>query len=294
MRKYFKHKINNLLVINGISTVHYFEFDKNFDGGIESHDFWEIVYVYSGSVTCKADGKEILLNQGEMLFHKPNEKHGLIASGQIKPTVYVITFDCRSSAMRFFENYKITLDSASLKYLLAIMEEAKKSFNIPFSDPLTKKMEILGDAVLGGVQMIKCYLEIMLVNIMRKGQSESQDRAFLSERELGDKLIEEVITYLTDNVCLNVKVDDVCKKISYSKSYVFKKFKQTTGKTLMEYYVDLKVSKAKELLRKGEMSIKQISIILGFDTPNYFSKTFKKKTGLTPLEYRKEKTKKGF
>ena len=50
----------------------------------------------------------------------------------------------------------------------------------------------------------------------------------------------------------------------------------------------------KELIRKSELSVKEISIILGFDTPNYFSKTFKKKTGLTPLEYRKEKTKKGF
>ena len=288
MRKYFKHKINNLLVINSIATVHYFEFDKNFNGGIESHDFWEIVYVYKGSVICNANGKEVVLKQGEMLFHKPNEKHGLIASENIKPIVYIITFDCRSHAMRFFENYKMTLDNDSLKYVLLIMEEAKKSFNIPFSDPLTKKMEILDNAMLGGVQMIKCYLEIMLMEIMRKANQKDDDKAFLSERELGDKLVEDVVSYLSENLYSQVKIDDICKKISYSKAYIFKKFKQTTGKTLIEYHTDLKISKAKQLIRKKELSIKEISINLGFDTPNYFSKTFKKKTGLTPLEYRKK------
>ena len=288
MKKYFKHKINNLLVINSIVTVHYFEFDKRFKSEIESHDFWEIVYAHKGDIVCTADGKEVSLNQGEMLFHKPNESHGLRANGIVEPTVFIISFDCRSLAMRFFENFKITLDSQSLKYVYAVMEEAKRSFDIPFSDPLTKKMEILDNAVLGGVQMIKCYLEIMLVGIMRRlNQTSSQERAFLSENELSDKLVEDVLSFLNENVYSTVTIEDICKKISYSKAYIFKKFKQVTGKTLIDYFTNLKISKAKELIKEKRLSIKEISLKLGFDTPNYFSKTFKKKTGFTPLEFRK-------
>ena len=55
----------------------------------------------------------------------------------------------------------------------------------------------------------------------------------------------------------------------------------------MEYYSDLKISTAKKLLRENELSIKEISEKLCFDTPNYFSKTFKKIVGLTPSEYKK-------
>ena len=52
MKKYFKHKINNLLVINGIITVHYFEFSKDFKHEGESHDFWEIVYADKEDIIC--------------------------------------------------------------------------------------------------------------------------------------------------------------------------------------------------------------------------------------------------
>jgi two-component system response regulator YesN len=55
----------------------------------------------------------------------------------------------------------------------------------------------------------------------------------------------------------------------------------------MEYYLELKIKTAKKLLKENELSIKEISEKLAFDTPNYFSKTFKKIVGFTPTEYRK-------
>jgi YesN/AraC family two-component response regulator len=55
----------------------------------------------------------------------------------------------------------------------------------------------------------------------------------------------------------------------------------------MEYYAELKNKTAKKLLRENELSIKEISEKLCFDTPNYFSKTFKKLNGLTPTQYKK-------
>ena len=56
---------------------------------------------------------------------------------------------------------------------------------------------------------------------------------------------------------------------------------------MMQYFIRLKIEKAKKLLRENEISVTQISETLAFDTPNYFSKTFKKITGYTPLQYKK-------
>lgn len=288
MKKYFKHKINNLLVINGIVTVHYFKFDKNFKAKGETHDFWEIVYAHKEDIYCTAGDKEIHLKQGEMLFHKPYEYHYLRANGDTSPTIFIVCFTCRSLAMRFFENRKISLDTLSQKYMYAIIDEAKKSFNIPFSDPTTRKMEILPQPILGGVQLIKNYLEIMLIDLMRRiNETESENNIFLSESEIGGKLVEGILSIINQSVYERLSVDKICSQISYSKAYIFKKFKQATGKTIIEHITDLKINEAKKFLRDTDLSVKEISEKLAFDTSNYFSKTFKKKTGLTPLEYKK-------
>jgi two-component system response regulator YesN len=63
-----------------------------------------------------------------------------------------------------------------------------------------------------------------------------------------------------------------------------------TGKTIMGYYTELKINQAKQLLRENELSVREISEKLAFSTPDYFTKTFKRVTGLTPLAYKKRST----
>jgi quercetin dioxygenase-like cupin family protein len=85
MKKYFYHKIENLLLVNKIVTLHRFSFDKDFCSVGESHNFWEIVFAERESLVCMADGREIILEEGEVLFHKPNEHHVLKANGKKNP-----------------------------------------------------------------------------------------------------------------------------------------------------------------------------------------------------------------
>ena len=63
-------------------------------------------------------------------------------------------------------------------------------------------------------------------------------------------------------------------------------FKKETGLSIMEYYTILKIEKDKDLLRDKELSVREISDILSFSEPNYFTKTFKRITGFTPSAYR--------
>ena len=190
--------------------------------------------------------------------------------------------------MRFFEDKIITLDKQSLKYVYAIIEESKRAFDIPFSNPYTKKMELHKSPTLGGVQMIKNYLEIMLIGIMRSlTETKGENKVFISDTFNADKMVNDTIKLLKENVESKITIDQICQETAYSRAYLFKKFKKATGKTVMDYYLDLKIESAKQLIRENELSVKQIADKLYFDTPNYFSKTFKKKTGLTPLQYKK-------
>lgn len=288
MKKYFKHKLKNLLLVDRIVTVHYFEFDKNFTYGPESHDFWEIVYADKESIVCTADSKKIILKQGEMLFHKPNEPHSLSSNGHTAPDVFIVSFVCHSEAMRFFENKVIKLDNNQVRYIYTILDFAKRTFDIPYSDPDMKKLTLLEHPLLGGEQLIKNFLEVMLIDLMQSlTETKQGNQIFLSETELGNKLVDDIIRILKDNIYNNISIDDISKITSYSKAYIFRQFKNATKKGVMEYYSNLKISTAKKLLRENEFSVKEIAEKLCFDTPNYFSKTFKKAVGLTPTEYKK-------
>ena len=55
----------------------------------------------------------------------------------------------------------------------------------------------------------------------------------------------------------------------------------------MQYYTLLKIDRAKQLLREGKYNVSQIAQQLCFDTPNYFTKVFRRVTGMTPLQYRR-------
>ena len=159
MKRYFKHKPENLINITKIVTVNHFEFEKNFIFGGESHDFWEIVYADKESIICTADSRVIELKEGELLFHKPGEFHSLAANGLSSPSVYILSFVCRSAAMKFFEGKKLAPNKNFSKYIYSIFEEGARTFAIPFSDPKQKKMALAEMPSLGGGQIIKNYLQ---------------------------------------------------------------------------------------------------------------------------------------
>ncbi len=287
-KKYYKHKIEDLLVISRIVTIHYFEFHKDFEGPAEAHDFWELVYAEKGNLICRADDNEILLEEGEMLFHKPNEWHALRADGRRAPNVFIMSFECRSEAIHFFEGRKMRVDKSLLRTIFAIIEESKKTFDLPYSDPEAKKMDLLAAPTLGGRQLIKNYLEILLISLMRNETERGETEAVFLPREQFDELIPaRAIAYMQAHIDENLTVEDICTVLHYNKSYIFRQFKKTTGSSLMAYFTKMKVEKAKRLLRESDMSISQIAASLSFDTANYFSKCFKKVTGYTPGTYRK-------
>ena len=63
-------------------------------------------------------------------------------------------------------------------------------------------------------------------------------------------------------------------------------FKDVTGKKLQDYLVQIRLDKAKDLLRDIDLKVKQVAHGVGFTDPNYFCRTFKKRTGLSPTNWR--------
>lgn len=87
---------------------------------------------------------------------------------------------------------------------------------------------------------------------------------------------------------INKEVDlhGFCNDCGISYSKFRSDFKKQTGTAPKQYFLLMKLEKAKDLLRSGHVSAKEIAFLLGFKTDHYFSRIFKLKTGVTPGEYR--------
>jgi AraC-like DNA-binding protein len=95
--------------------------------------------------------------------------------------------------------------------------------------------------------------------------------------------------YIDDNIYQNITIEYIADNLKLSKAHVIREFSKSYGISPYNYLIEQKIAIAKKMLILHNMNINEISNKLGFEDSNYFSKLFKKKTGLSPLQYRKSK-----
>ncbi len=99
-------------------------------------------------------------------------------------------------------------------------------------------------------------------------------------------IINKVVEYIEKNYSSKVTLEDIATHINLSKQYLSFLFKKETGINISSYIINLRIEKAKEMINKGEDSMKVIYQRVGFTDQQYFYKTFKKVTGLTVGQYK--------
>lgn len=281
---YIKTRPKTLVDVTKIVTIHYYEFGPNFVFSGESHNFWELVYVDKGSVAVCRDGEEIILQQGQVIFHKPNEFHSIRALDS-SPNFVVISFVSTSLAMTSFERFSTSLDRIHKNLLSSIIKEAEKSYIIPKNDTALRQLRRRPNAPLGSEQLIKTYLEQLLIFLLRCA-TQNNDAALLPQAAEEIPLVAAIKEYLTLRCEENIRIEEVCRAFGYSKSFLSRLFREHTGQSLAAFARKKKIDRAKELIRQGNLNFAQISAKLSFEDPQYFSRVFKKECGMTPTEYK--------
>jgi AraC-like DNA-binding protein len=285
--EYFKTSLKEEFIIKRIITVHYFEYAKDYVFKGEMHNFWELLYVDKGEVEVTTDKATYLLKQGEMIFHKPNEFHNVRANGKIAPNLIVIAFDCLSKSMKFFIDKIIKINNKEKNFLGEIVTEARNAFSSALDDPLLNKLEKRTNAKFGSEQFIKLYLEQMLLTMIRKEKyaSDPEKATTTVKQRADDDLVNKIKAFLEENSHGSISFEEVCKKFTQSKTNLKILFKSNVGMGVMDYYRELKIEQAKKLIREESYNFSGISELLGYHSVHYFSRYFKKATGMTPTEY---------
>ena len=103
-----------------------------------------------------------------------------------------------------------------------------------------------------------------------------------------NELVKKSVQYISKNFSKPLSLDKVAKQVHLNPAYFSTMFKQSTGSSFKEFLNIVRVEESKRLLANTDYSLIDIAIATGFEDQSYFSKVFKKYTGLTPKQYRKD------
>lgn len=279
---YIRTDLKKALVIDGIYTIHYFEYTKDFAYSGELHDFWEVVYADKKSVVITAGAQELTLEAGQMYIHKPNEFHKIRCDGTRAANSVILSFDCSCPELMSIAGIVINCNSEERRLMGLIISEATAAFSTPLGTSYTRVLEKSETGDFGCEQMIQLYMEQLLILLIRGNK-----RNIRIKNESNTYLLPKICEYLENNVEKHLSFLDIQTEFNISASVIKRLFKDNMNCGIMEHFSRLKVDAAKQMIRENEYNFTEISEKLAFNTPQYFTTVFRRISGMSPSEYEK-------
>lgn len=125
---------------------------------------------------------------------------------------------------------------------------------------------------------IGANIMLLLAEILSNVRNQQQDSKNTS-------LVNKAKFIFQEEIFGNIEIETVAQRLGVSEPHLREIFKEYVGMTPYQYYLHLKINKAKEYLSSGDLLIKEIAYKLSFEDQYYFSKLFKKKTGISPSHW---------
>lgn len=237
--------------------------------------FCEILYVSGGAGSAIVDGKNYELHPGDLVILNPGISHEE-RSDEENPLVLI-----------FLGIRDFTLPGFPPCHLL----EKNREPVIPCGEYRYRMDVYFEELLLESSNQVRYYQQItrslvsaILVLIMRIMCINTPGETVLSEE------CSRIKQYLDQNYTSPITLDSLSETVYISKHYLSHMFKEQTGTSPIKYLTSRRISKACELLTTTTMPISEVSKSVGYENPLYFSQVFKKLQGVSPAEYRANKT----
>lgn len=248
------------------------------------HDFFEVLYLKKGSGFHVIDGNNYEIKPPCVFFMSRGQAHKLELSQDIEGYIFIFTADFyllnRTDQNRLIEFpffYTIHQDNPPL--------QLENESDIRFLEDLFRK----GIAEIArpdgySVEMLRSILDLILTTCSARYQvSES-----LMNKGKGQILVKRFFHFLEENHRKNLSLNEYAQMIGVTANHLTQTIKQLTGKTSSQIIKDKQLLEIKRLLVHTNLSVSEIAGQLNFDDQSYFTKFFKRETGVTPLQYRSE------
>lgn len=261
-------------------TDMYSMFEVHYDEGYafagESHNFWECVYVINGGICVSGDERVYNLSEDTIIFHKPLELHKFYVNNSKGADLLIFSFSAEGALTDYLRE-KVFEVSAFQKEIIASMI----SFVSAHTEEITMEVSLYRrylapfDTVPTYSQMVTTYLEQLMLSL-------AEDGAVSSTSSAPDAVIfGQAINYLNSNVHRQPSIPEIARFCNISEAGLKRIFDKYAGIGVHKYFMKMKINAALRLLQDGE-SVSIVAEKLGFSSQSYFSRAFKRETGMTP------------
>lgn len=251
-----------------------FQSNHNFRG--EYHNFYEMVIVLDGEVGLTAENDVFILRKGQAFFHEPMEFHRLWSEGGSEPHVVFFTFNAEN-VPQYESKFLVVDDNDEPQRILHnLLPEFKrddfKLLELENTDDI--KWQI-------GLKQLEAYVLKLLLKSAGKVKREIKSRSAMN--------YSKAVYILENNIDKNLSIGEIAKMCEMSEVSLKKTFARFSGTGVMKYFNSLKIVAAEKMIKNG-VSLGECAEKLGFQNQNYFSAVFKRITGKSPSQFKKEET----
>lgn len=279
--EYVTKRLTDALAVTGIVNLHFFKFQPDFTTSEERHPFYELVFVNSGELTIRSEDYTGTLSKNEMLIHRCDTLHSL-ASSKASPEVIIIGFECNSKEINRFSCAPTLLRDSHVRKLGEIVKEGRNVFMPPYDVPVYN-MKKKRRQRFGAEQMLRMSIEYFLIRVIR----ETAHADVSDDSTDSPAAINEIVAYMNDNFLEKITIDELAFLFKTNRATLCKRFKAATGRTLIEFINEKKLEAAKAKIINTNDTFTKIAEDLNFESIHYFTRFFKKMSGITPKEFRK-------
>lgn len=232
---------------------------------------YQLLYIVSGKTHFYFRGKERIVTAGHMVLIQPRQEQKYDYFGEEKPEVYWVHFT-GSNVKNILRKYKIPLDDPVFY----------SGVSSAYANLFKEMINELQTCRTGFQELLEMYLRqiFLIIQRSREEQKPIASSYLLEEMEYARR-------YFNEHYNEPINIEEYAQARGMSVSWFMRNFKQVTAKSPMQYILAIRINNAVSLLETTDYNVTEISAIVGYDNPLYFSRIFKKQKGVSPSDYRK-------
>ncbi|MBQ7036786.1 MAG: helix-turn-helix transcriptional regulator [Clostridia bacterium] len=284
------YEIQTQLQINKMYTsfTAYHKNQYTFTG--DSHNYWEVMYVISGSVCATSNDRVYDLSEGDIIFHEPYELHKYYTtSPNTKYLVY--SHDLKGNLADAFRQKVFSLNNGQKNIVSSLLDYVKKRSAGGNLDHPSGEHETEDDKVEYFTHIIKdpAYGHGLVLYIYQLMLSLAYDGTKATPSNTYDVvLFSRCVKFMQANLSETKTVSDVAKHANISISGLKRIFEKCAGMGVHKYFLMLKLNAATEFLEQG-YSVSHVASRLGFSSQAHFSRAYKRELKVSPSEFKHKK-----
>lgn len=270
-----------MMFFDAINTlwIGMFKYGHGERSGRHYHDFFQLIYIKGGKGYLYIKDEEYLLKKDQMYLCPIGYDHEFI-SDQWKP---LETIDIK------FSIDKIEMSSmfANVYGLIEMNPKVARSILESSVEEAQKNNRYSHDLINSNIFNLLLKMLLVLDQPEEQNKGIDQDMDIIYNYNYKGIDFGKLFTYMNENIGKQITLEDLAELVGFNSTYLCRVFKSKYGIPPIQYINQLRLRKAKELLKCQEYNITDIADMLGFQSVHYFSRYFKKNFKVSPLEYKR-------